>query len=166
MKVKTVYLAGPMEGDPEYRDKFAAAEQALYKAAQNEKISLVVFNPVEIMRSLDDAGVGYETMLDCYCNLARKCDAIAMLPGWSKPKPKGARAELEQYCESKHCYDCAILEVKMIPNPKAKGEYRTIIKRCGRGNTGLCNSRWLTETGKFPFGRIFPNPRSTPLKHP
>lgn len=120
---ETVYIAGPITGDPNYRDKFAAAEQALSNTAGVDGL----FNPAEIFRPLDEAIVCDDTILACCLKLVERCSAIALLPGWQKSK--GAKAELRRYRESKEPRECVFFMLDMYPKPGAKGQYSTIITR-------------------------------------
>lgn len=120
---ETVYIAGSITGDPSYRDKFAAAEQALSNTAGVDGL----FNPAEIFRPLDEAIVCDDTILACCLNLVERCSAIALLPGWHRSK--GAKAELTRYCKSKEPRDCVIFMLDMYPKPGVDGAYSTTVTR-------------------------------------
>ena len=120
--VKTVYIAGPITGDPHYREKFHEAEMALIMAG------LIPLNPADIMSPLDANGVDYNVILACCLNLVKTCDAIAMMPGWRNSK--GAKAELNRYCQSRSPWECVLYDLDMYPNPTSKAnKYSTIITR-------------------------------------
>ncbi len=88
-KVRTAYIAGPITGDPDYKKKFAAAEDDLIEKGFG------VFNPVKIMEPLVNAGVERRIILT-YCTLlARFVDVLAVLEGWEKSE--GAKKELAAY---------------------------------------------------------------------
>ena len=120
-KALTVYIAGPITGDPEYREKFEAADCALRERG------LAVFNPAAILRPLDVKGVDYDTILECCLNIVIRCDAIALLPGW--PRSNGARAEMDRYVNSRPADDCVIFELNMYPDPTVPKKYSTITTR-------------------------------------
>lgn len=67
-----IYLAGPISGDPDYVQHFAAAERKLLATGH------AVVNPVK------NPGFTYKEYIDMgLCELMR-CDTIYLLPGWEK----------------------------------------------------------------------------------
>ena len=129
--VRTVYISGPITGDPEYRDKFAAAEHTL------RVLGLAAYNPADILSPLDEKGVDYDTILDCCIKIVRCHDAIALLPGWEQSN--GAKLELARYCESRNAEDYVIFELNMYPDPTSPKKYSTVVTRFD----GFL--AWLTE---------------------
>ena len=91
-KVKTVYIAGPITGDPNYKGKFAAVEDDLIKKGFG------VLNPVKIMEPLANAGVERRVILALCTVLARYVDIMAVLEDWEKSE--GARRELAAYFQT------------------------------------------------------------------
>lgn len=85
--MKKIYIAGKIAGDPDYKEKFAKAEEAI-------KISYtdaVIINPAEHPEGLSLA----EYMRLCFAEIDMS-DFVAFLPDWSESG--GARLE-EHYCE-------------------------------------------------------------------
>ena len=68
----TVYLAGPMSSDPNYREKFAAAENEL------RDLGLVVLNPAW----LPPEGFTYDAYLRMSGAMLRECKIVCLMPGW------------------------------------------------------------------------------------
>lgn len=93
-KAKTIYIAGPMRGLPQFN--FPAFDEA---AARGRGLGHAIISPAEIDREQEggatqtieqaDALVKTYARRDTECLL--RCTAIAMLPGWEKSK--GATAE-------------------------------------------------------------------------
>ncbi len=68
----TVYLAGKIAGDPNYKAKFAEAQGAL------ESLDYIVLSPAW----LPGQGFEYDAYLRISDALRRECDAVCFLPGW------------------------------------------------------------------------------------
>ena len=83
-KVKTVYIAGPITGDPKYKSKFSAAADMLMK------LRYAVVNPVKMCWDIR-WNPRYEVLAECFKAVAG-VDRLALLPGWENSK--GAKAEL------------------------------------------------------------------------
>lgn len=79
-----VYIAGPISRDPEYKEKFAAAEARL-KAA-----GYFAMNPAV----LPYPGLPYESYMRISGAMLHECGAIHMLPGWENSP--GAVVEYSQ----------------------------------------------------------------------
>ena len=71
MKVKKVYIAGKITGDPAYREKFARAEARL------RALGHIVMNPA----ILPDGFTHAEYMLICFA-MIDVCDAVFFLSDW------------------------------------------------------------------------------------
>lgn len=74
-----VYIAGPITGHPDYREKFAAAEGAIRQRG---------FEPVNPALNKADSYKGY---IDKGLEQLKDCDVIYMLRGWQMST--GARLE-------------------------------------------------------------------------
>ena len=79
-----VYIAGKIAGDPDYRDKFAAA------AAELERAGHIVLNPAVLPAGLTDAAYMHITLA-----MIDAADLVALLPDWQYSP--GARLEYD-YC--------------------------------------------------------------------
>ena len=88
----TVYICGPITGDPSYMRKFAAAEQYL----KNQ--GLAVLNPARMFAYIAARGVSYEAIMRLCLGLVQACDSIAVLPGFQYSR--GATQELNVYHNS------------------------------------------------------------------
>lgn len=69
-----IYIAGPMRGVEDYRERFAAAAQVL------ESHGHTVLNPAVLPAGLG----GWNTYMKLCYQMIDLCDAVAMLPGWEK----------------------------------------------------------------------------------
>ena len=69
-----IYIAGPITGVVDYREKFAAAERELRKRGH------VVLNPAALPEGLGDHRVYMSLCLP----MVAAADAVLMLPGWQK----------------------------------------------------------------------------------
>lgn len=65
-----IYIAGAISSDPEYREKFAAAEKHL------KDLGHEVINPA------DHNGINYKDYIDKGLRQLMNCDAIYLLPDW------------------------------------------------------------------------------------
>jgi hypothetical protein len=68
-----IYIAGPITGDPNYKDKFLTAEQVL--AAKGH----TVWNPAN-----NPEGFAHHEYMTVCLPAVQFCDAVLMLPGWKK----------------------------------------------------------------------------------
>ena len=82
--MKTVYLAGKITNDPDYKEKFKAAEDFL-----NEHGGFAVLNPA----ILPQEGFEYAAYIRMSMAMLKECQAACFLPGW-KDSP-GARDEFD-----------------------------------------------------------------------
>ena len=78
---ETIYLAGKITGDPDYREKFAKAARTLREAGY------VVLNPA----MLPPEGFTYRAYLRMGYALLDECDMVCLLPDWEGSY--GARLE-------------------------------------------------------------------------
>ena len=79
----TVYIAGKITGDPEYKAKFAEAQQSL------EAKGYIVVNPAIFPLR----GFTYEQYVRMGIALLNECETICLLPDWKDSE--GAKFELE-----------------------------------------------------------------------
>lgn len=68
----TIYLAGKITGDPNYKEKFKQAEEALTKAGYN------VLSPA----ILPSTGFDYDAYIRMSAALQAECRAVCFLPDW------------------------------------------------------------------------------------
>ena len=78
-----IYISGPMTGRPDYEERFAEAASAIKADGHT------YFNPALVARVVPD--LTYEGYMAIDLEWLRFCDAICMLPGWTKSR--GARLE-------------------------------------------------------------------------
>ena len=71
---KTVYLAGKITGDPNYRGKFERAAMEL------ERSGYIVLNPA----LLPPAGFEYAAYMRMSRAMLDECEAICLLPDWTE----------------------------------------------------------------------------------
>jgi len=64
-----LYIAGPITGKLNYREKFKEAEDILVEMGH------IIINPSHLPNGLKDYMPIYKAMID-------QCDAIVLLPGW------------------------------------------------------------------------------------
>ena len=83
MKPK-LYIAGKITGDPDYKAKFAEAEQAF------QKMGFIVLNPAVLPNDIQPA----DYMRICFA-MIDSADTVVFLPGYETSP--GAQVEL-QYC--------------------------------------------------------------------
>lgn len=81
----TIYLAGKITGNPNYKEDFEAAERALTEAGET------VMNPAIL-----PLGWGYDSYMRMTHAMLVECDAICLLPNWMDSR--GARVELMNAC--------------------------------------------------------------------
>lgn len=79
---RTIYISGPMKGDPKYREKFAAAESYLLMKGWT------VVNPAYLPKGLP----AHSYMPICLA-MVKACEAICMLEG--SKLSQGARLECD-----------------------------------------------------------------------
>ena len=70
-----IYISGSISRDPDYKNKFAAAEELVREAGH------IPFNP-----SLKPKGFTYKRYIDMSLNELSNCDAILLLRGWQQSK--------------------------------------------------------------------------------
>ena len=80
----TVYIAGKITGDPEYRAKFAHAQEML------KKQGYIVINPAV----LPSVGFDWGACMRIASAMLDECDAVYFLPDWMESK--GARIEYQR----------------------------------------------------------------------
>ena len=73
-----IYISGPITNVPDYKEKFARAEQNLKAKYPNEEI----INPTV----LDKLPLEYYEYMKLDLMLLDMCDAIYMMNGWEKSK--------------------------------------------------------------------------------
>ena len=98
-KVKTVYIAGPITGDPKYRGKFSAAADMLMQRGY------AVVNPVKMCWPIR-WNPRYEVLAKCFGAVAG-VECLALLPGWGDSK--GANAEIEVFLRTHKTDDLVFL---------------------------------------------------------
>lgn len=89
---KKVYIAGPITGDPDYKEKFKAVAEKV------EALGLDPVNPAEAPE-----GLTYKEYMDRGLKLLMECDIICILPGTLPSRygrheyagSKGAQLELQ-----------------------------------------------------------------------
>lgn len=86
MKEKTVYIAGPVTNDPDYKWKFARAQSKL------ERRGYKVVNPVSLAAALPDTFTWKQIMEVCLAALSQ-VDEAYFLEGWEAST--GATIEFE-----------------------------------------------------------------------
>lgn len=77
----TVYISGPITGDPDYRQKFEEAESALKTAGY---IPLNPVKEIEGIEVLKARKLSYEECMKHDLHQLLFCEGITMLPGWEK----------------------------------------------------------------------------------
>ena len=112
-QVKTVYLAGPITGDPNYKEKFAAAEAVLSAAGY------IVLNPA----ILPYPAFAHDQYMQICFAMLDACAAACFMPGWEQ-SPGAAREHQRAkadgkriiyfadwktacWCAACWCYTCA-----------------------------------------------------------
>jgi len=86
-----IYLAGPITGIPDCRERFAAAERILRAAAGDRH--LIIYNPAKLPAGHTNAWY----MQRCTRMLCR-ADALCTLPGWQISNGAGIEIALARYC--------------------------------------------------------------------
>lgn len=81
---KTIYLAGEITGDPNYKAKFKRAEKEF-----RERYGYIVLSPAVLPE-----GFEYSAYMRMTAAMLSECEAVCFLPGWEDSP--GARAELRQ----------------------------------------------------------------------
>lgn len=83
---EVVYIAGPITGIPDYKEKFARAEKALTEAGY------IVINPAYLPNDLGDTDL-YMTI--CY-PMIDAADVVYFLNGWENSKGAGLEMKYAQ----------------------------------------------------------------------
>lgn len=96
----TIYLAGRITGDENYKARFAAAKRMLLREGEDRPISMEcyygtpradnVLNPAELPE-----GWPGKVYMDVCLAMIREADLVMFLPGWEQSR--GASLEM-QYC--------------------------------------------------------------------
>ena len=81
-KLKTVYIAGKITGDPHYKSKFESAERKLVETGFS------VMNPTILPN-----GFAYDVYMAIGKEMLLACDYVCFLPDWKESK--GAVIEME-----------------------------------------------------------------------
>lgn len=111
------YVAGKINGDPNYRIKFRRAQNKL------EDMGYIVLNPAELPE-----GMGYNTYLPICISMLEAASIVYMLNDWENSK--GAKTE--------HAYAVAQQKSIIYQSQKVEhNEYSTYVMRCVRQNLGL-----------------------------
>jgi len=76
MKKQTVYLAGKITDDPDYKQKFQEAAHRI------EGRSFVVLSPA----ILPEEGFGYEAYIRMSSAMLDECDIVCFLPDWEESR--------------------------------------------------------------------------------
>ena len=97
-KVKTVYIAGPITGDPKYKSKFSAAADLLMQDGY------AVINPVKAFWHKRHE-LRHELLYRCF-KLVANVDCLFLLPEWEESE--GANAELQVFIDT-HCNNADVL---------------------------------------------------------
>ena len=87
-KIKTVYLAGKITGDPNFKEKFDAAAREL------EKSGFVVCNPAV----LPPTGFTYDAYIRMSAAMLAECEAICLLSDW-----EDSAGAISEYVMSERC---------------------------------------------------------------
>ena len=85
-KIKTVYLAGKITGDPGYADKFRAAKERLEQPQHDFIVLSPAILPLE--------GFDYGAYMRMSSAMLSECDAVCFLPDWRESP--GAKVEMKQ----------------------------------------------------------------------
>lgn len=73
-----IYISGPISGVQDYEARFAAAAAYI-----RQELKSIPVNPVYLDKMMPaDGGFKRTDYLDIGIQILRKCDTIAMLPGW------------------------------------------------------------------------------------
>lgn len=83
-----VYICGPIKGVPDYKERFARAEEKLVKAGH------VCVNPAEMDHVLKGSERTRDMFLKLDGKLLQACHAIYLMDGWRESE--GARLERMQ----------------------------------------------------------------------
>ena len=84
----TIYLAGKISGDPNYKEKFFKVQREI-----EEFMSFTVLNPA----ILPSEGFSYESYMRISGAMLKECEAVCFLPDWLDNS--GARCEFQQAVE-------------------------------------------------------------------
>ena len=80
-----IYISGPITGTTDYKERFAAAEQAINAAGY------VAINPAKVNAQLPELSHG--DYMKTSLAMLDMCEAIFLLPGWQESK--GCAIEFE-----------------------------------------------------------------------
>ena len=99
MKIKRVYISGPMTGIDDFnRRAFFAAELRLYRQAEHEGWIANVENPGKEAHWNIVEGKSYGSCMRSCIERLVDCDAILMLPGWEHSRGACVEREIAEIC--------------------------------------------------------------------
>ncbi|MDO5297774.1 MAG: DUF4406 domain-containing protein [bacterium] len=125
-EVKTVYIAGPITGDPDYKHKFKAAEFVMRNKG------FIVLNPAAMFASLDKQNASWETIMSVGLNILQMADRLALLPDWKDSR--GSLMELGAFmsrnADDGIIYEFQELKVNDMYGDPIPGKYNVAERRC------------------------------------
>ena len=78
MRKTVFYIAGPIAGTDDYKERFREAEE-IYQLRGDSEHCQVVLNPVRILEGVED-----RDCLPICLQLIEQADMVILLPGWDK----------------------------------------------------------------------------------